>query len=190
MVEIASLSLGHRVRTSLIPICVALTILAAFPSLLAVVAIGAPVGWSFGWYVAWFCVLVLTPAAAYAVGWFLTGGGRIRLPVLVAVVLMLFSYAGMIAVVVHLRGDDEQRCVDTTVMTVTAPAFCQNEPITGIRYVWYYGGTGTQIGDEVDGGSTTPPDAGSGSGSSGGGGDDGGIDGGGSEGGGEGGGGE
>jgi uncharacterized membrane protein YgcG len=82
--------------------------------------------------------------------------------------------------------NDEQRCVDKNTMTVVAAANCQNQanssPGNQDSYVWYYGGRGTQVGDEVENGSLTPPEEESGGGSggsnSGDTGDDGGDDGG------------
>jgi hypothetical protein len=77
-------------------------------------------------------------------------------------------------------GGFDQRCVNGESMTVVAPANCEGSGTQGgaaATYVWYYGGTGTRIGDSVQGGSLTEPgaDDGGGSGSGGGsGGDDGG----------------
>jgi uncharacterized membrane protein YgcG len=89
------------------------------------------------------------------------------------------------------NGGFDQRCIDGETMTVVAPSNCEGpgtQSTSVDTYVWYYGGTGTQIGDYVQGGSVTEPgtDDGGGSGGSGGsGGDDGGD--GGSDGGGDGG---
>jgi uncharacterized membrane protein YgcG len=76
------------------------------------------------------------------------------------------------------NGGFDQRCIDSGSMTVMAAADCEGTGgDSGATYVWYYGGTGTRIGDYVQGGSLTEPgtDGGGGSGGSGGsGGDDGG----------------
>ena len=79
---------------------------------------------------------------------------------------------------------DGQRCVSQQSMTVVAAADCQNAGSQpgNAPDLWYYGGTGTRIGDSVRGGSLTAPandgfggdgdSTGSGSGSGGGGGGD------------------
>jgi len=66
-------------------------------------------------------------------------------------------------------------------MTVVAAADCQNagNQVGPGQDVWYYGGSGTRIGDGVQGGSLNPPaDDSNGGGSGGGTGDSGGDDGG------------
>jgi uncharacterized membrane protein YgcG len=107
------------------------------------------------------------------------------------------------SLMIHLvdTAGDGKRCVNGHTMTVLPASACQNPAAQGGsdsgdghgEYVetdpeWYYGGTGTQIGQQVQGGSLTPPsDSGDGSGTGGGGGDSGGDDGGGDVGGGDGG---
>jgi uncharacterized membrane protein YgcG len=79
------------------------------------------------------------------------------------------------------NGGFDQRCIDNDTMTVVTPSYCEGPASTQLNsvYLWYYGGTGTQIGDQVQGGSLTDPsDDGGGGGSGGSGGDDGGDDGG------------
>lgn len=84
-------------------------------------------------------------------------------------------------------GGYDQRCVDSETMTVVAPAYCEGSATPGssgnaqlsnlFLYEWYFGGSGTQVGEQVQGGSLTEPgtDDGGGTGGSGGsGGDDGG----------------
>jgi len=94
------------------------------------------------------------------------------------------------AMVRLISGDDDKRCVNSLTMTVVSSAACQSpvQPVD-MNPEWYYGGTGTQIGDQVDEGSLSPPGWGGGSGGGGGsgsddGGDSGGDDGGGGDGGG------
>ena len=102
-------------------------------------------------------------------------------------VVVCLGVLWMIAVIDS--GGFDQRCVDSQTMTVVSPSYCQGSASPGGStnpqawwvYEWYYGGSGTQVGDEVQGGSVTEPgtDEGSGSGSSGGSaGDDGGDGGG------------
>jgi hypothetical protein len=74
--------------------------------------------------------------------------------------------------------NDHQRCVSRASMTVVAASLCQNAggQAGGGRgpYIWYYGGSGTQVGDSAHGGSPNPPADDGGGGGGVGGGDDGG----------------
>lgn len=60
----------------------------------------------------------------------------------------------------------EARCVDKD-WTVVSDEKCEpgasrdGQAPAGSRYGWYYGGTGTRIGDRVGGGTTAPPQSGS-----------------------------
>jgi hypothetical protein len=93
-------------------------------------------------------------------------------------VLVFLGIVWMTAVIDN--GGFDQRCIDSMSLTVVNASNCAGSGTqggSGDLYVWYYGGTGTRIGDYVQGGSLTEPgtDDGGGSGSSGGsGGDDGG----------------
>ena len=85
------------------------------------------------------------------------------------------------------NGGYDQRCIDSETMTVVAASNCESSGSQGgssgtvgggYVYEWYYGGTGNQIGDYVQGGSLTEPGIDDGGGSGGGGGSSGGDDGG------------
>jgi hypothetical protein len=98
---------------------------------------------------------------------------RLRLPdragLVLALTLALAAYAAVItlASTVHLN---DKRCVDTRAMRVAAAQYCQSPPnpampnLPGLRYRWYYGGSGDEEGETVRGGSFTAPDEESGRG--------------------------
>jgi uncharacterized membrane protein YgcG len=92
------------------------------------------------------------------------------------------------SLMIHLidTGGDDKRCINGQNMTVVPSSWCQNSESQGdtgggdggylrVEPEWYYGGTGTQIGEQVQGGSTISP-ADSGNGGGGGSGDSGGDD--------------
>jgi hypothetical protein len=102
--------------------------------------------------------------------------GQLRLAVVLAVL------AGEICSVAVLVGslNDHKRCVDSESMTVVLAVECQSQNGQNATDQWYYGGTGMQVGDQVQEGSLSPPAEDSGGGDNTGGdtGDDGGDDGG------------
>jgi hypothetical protein len=77
-----------------------------------------------------------------------------------------------------LTGNDNQRCVNLSTMVVVARSRCEDQgpaapglgPGLGASTGWYYGGTGTSVGETAEDGSFSAPGTGSGGGGSGGGG--------------------
>jgi uncharacterized membrane protein YgcG len=114
----------------------------------------------------------LLAAAFLLIVWVVRGAerlARIRFPGLRFVLaLAVMAFATFAVVTVH---NDNQRCINKQDMTVVAAAGCQNagNQVNPGPDVWYYDGTGTQIGDSVRGGSLTPPEDEGGGGGSGGG---------------------
>lgn len=172
-------------------------LLALLPSIIAVLIVGGQVGWSFGPSLG--CVLLLAATPSVTV-WAIRLAAKIvhgQLPTQAALTLLAATFAGVIVLMVLLRGNDDMRCVDTANLTVTSANECQGTSsgdTTG-RFAWYYGGSGIRSGETAtDGSFSAPIDQGDDTGGSGGagddsgGGDEGGGDGGGADGGGGGGG--
>jgi hypothetical protein len=163
------------------------------PSVITIMIIGIPVGWSFGTSLGCIMLLAATPPVTV---WAIRLVEKIvhrKSPPPVALSLLVATFAGVIVAMVLLRGNDNMRCVDTTNMSVTSADECQGTSsgdTTG-RFAWYYGGSGIRSGDTAtDGSFSAPVDQGDETGGGGGGaGDEGGDEGGGDVGG-EGGGGE
>jgi hypothetical protein len=88
--------------------------------------------------------------------WGLTG------PTVLPWVLVGAAYAGLLAYFICIRGNDHQRCVETSDLTVVSSSFCGTDiPPGGVGpYAWYYGGSGTRVGDQVTSGSFTNPEDG------------------------------
>ena len=86
-----------------------------------------------------------------------------RRPLVTSVVLGVGTLLGVASMVILVdTGGAGTRCVRTYDMTVVSTADCQssaNDYITGFTE-WYRGGTGTQIGDHVEGGSVVSAPAG------------------------------
>ena len=163
---------------------VGIFVIMLIPSIVAVAAIGTDVGWSFGTSVGCVLLLAATPAVTVSAIRLVEKLLHRKLPIKAGLVLVAAIFAGVIVLMVRLRGDDDMRCVDTTNMTVTSANDCQGTSggDTPGRFGWYYGGSGTRSGDVATNGSFTSPgdqgdDGGGGGGGTGddsGGGDDGG----------------
>jgi uncharacterized membrane protein YgcG len=96
---------------------------------------------------------------------------------LLLIVALIF---GERSLMVSLRLSTHQRCVDSVSLKVLPLHWCQApDGYAGPGYSeWYYGGTGFQVGQEVQGGDITPAEDQGGGGTGGGGGGDSGDDGG------------
>jgi hypothetical protein len=157
-------------------------------SFVALVILGPRLGLGKGF--AFWLALALTPVLIVCLLYQVERKSGARGPRSLRFLLVTAVLAGEVGamVLVSAPGNDNRRCVSEPDMTVVPASDCQGQGSAGSPAngpsVWYYGGTGTQLGDTVQGGSVNSPaepDGGSGGGDNG---DDGGDDGGGGDGGG------
>lgn len=153
------------------------------PSIVAAGIVGTVAHWQGIIIVGGVVALDLTLVATLVIGRLVQDRYRRTIPAKLGVPLVVVIYAGVAVGLSMLRGDNTQHCVDETTMTVVSPDNCQTtSDVT--PYAWYYGGSGSQVGQVTDGGSFSSDSDGTDGGGSGDvdGGDDGGADAGGGEG--------
>ena len=79
-----------------------------------------------------------------------------ELPFKYAVLVVVVAFGGAVGGLALIHASPNRRCVDLNSYTVVAPSSCDTTADTTSpdpEFAWYYGGSGTQIGDTADGGS-------------------------------------
>jgi hypothetical protein len=130
--------------------------LSLFPAALAGIVTGILDHWSAPGILGAIVVFATAPTLAVVLTRFVQRRVRKELPFKYAVLVVVAAFGGAVAGLAQVHVAPVQRCIDTRTYDVVAPSYCDDTAnSTDILplYGWYYGGSGTQIGQTAVGGS-------------------------------------
>jgi hypothetical protein len=127
-----------------------------FPAGMAGIIVGARDNWTTPGTLGGIVVFATIPTLAVMIIRFAQRRARKELPFMYAALVVVVAFGGAVAGLAPIHVALVQRCIDTVTYAVVVPNYCANSAnSTDIlpEFAWYYGGSGSQIGETAGGGS-------------------------------------